>query len=109
MLVSVLPVARASMQMHHRQNVDAVALDGIEDAVREAVNKTAANVALQDRPGTRMRYDAPDRREDVQRELLTECRLNAIIEVHRLLEFCFGFRMEVEGHRATRALIRART
>ena len=49
-LSAVLPVIRASVQVHHREDEDAVGFTGVEYTERETVDQATPNVAFKNGP-----------------------------------------------------------
>jgi hypothetical protein len=97
------------MQVHNRENVNAIGLNAIEDAVREAAGQTAADLIFQNRPCEWIGQDVLHGGVDLQREVLTKSLLATFIIRDALKEFSLGFWMKVEIHFAKRSLIFAKT
>lgn len=82
------------MQVHHGKDEYPVRFDAVQDAEWEAVRETAADIAIEDRPGGRVGENSLDGGVHFQREIQAETGLAPFVIPDSLLEFRIRFGVE---------------
>ncbi len=86
-----LPLFRIASGVEDRQNDDFDVLDGVEHAVREAANQSAADVLVDDRECGRGLADRRKRGFGGQKDVIAEARPMPFVLLVRLAPFGLGF------------------
>jgi len=71
-----------TMKMHHRNNQNFIALDGVNDSIGKAVCPATSNLIVQSEPRCRVDENTPDGGTDFLKEIKSKPR-NAVFVIFR--------------------------
>jgi hypothetical protein len=98
--LSVRPIKRAAMQVHHRRNVQNVRLHAVNDRVGKPVKVELAILPSKQVPALRISYDAAQGSFKLVQEIIPQSGLLFLVPQRSRCQLLLRFRMTDDAHGA---------